>query len=280
MQICDLHTHSVFSDGSCTPQELIRLAEEAGVSALALTDHNTAKGLPEFMRAAADSRVTAVPGCEFTAEFNGREVHIVGLFLPEASWPEIEIFVEPLYLAKIRSNRDLIRALQADGYALTWEEIAALTESDAFNRAHVARALAAKGYVGSVKEAFETLLGEGGGYYTPAKKLSSTATIRFIKSFGGVAVLAHPFVSLDDAQLEAFLPQAKEAGLDAMETVYPLYSPETARKAAATAERFALLPSGGTDFHGEAKPDVALGTGRGTRTPFAFYEALKERAES
>ena len=281
MKLCDLHTHSCYSDGSHTPEELVRLAAERGLSALALTDHNTAKGLPEFMRAAADSTVTAVPGCEFSTEYAGREVHIVGLFMPERSWTEIEDFVELMRMAKENSNRRMIDALRADGYAVTFAEAAALTGGDTFNRAHVARVLLGKGYVGSVQEAFRTLLREGGKYYTPAKKLASLAAIRFIKDYGGAAVLAHPFLNFDAPQLAEFLPQAKDAGLDAIETRYSLFDAQETREAEKTAETYGLLQSGGSDYHGAAKPDIELGSGHGSlAVPLDFYESIKMRTQN
>ena len=132
-----------------------------------------------------------------------------------------------------------------------------------------------KGYVGSVKEAFDTLLREGNGYYIPARRLGALATVSFIRAYGGRAILAHPFLNLDEAGLLDFLPQAKEAGLEGMETRYTEFDRETTRRAEALAARFRLMESGGSDFHGEAKPDIRLGRGWGAlEVPFSFYEAL------
>ena len=115
MKLCDLHTHSTFSDGSLTPTELVALAERQGLGALALTDHNTARGLPEFMEAGRRSGVITVPGCEFTTDWEGRELHVVGLFFPEPSWKEVEDFLDVMRIAKRRSNEALIDALRRDG---------------------------------------------------------------------------------------------------------------------------------------------------------------------
>ncbi len=275
MKTCDLHTHSSFSDGSLSPTQLVRLAEESGLSAIALTDHNTSKGLSEFMEAGKNSSVITVPGCEFSTDYRGNELHIVGLFLGEETWPEIEDYVELMHIAKRHSNRKLIEALRRDGYDVTYEEAAALTDAEEFNRAHVARVLAAKGQVKSVKDAFENLLKDGAGYYTPPKRISAVTTVKFIKSYGGVAVLAHPFLNLDLDGLLAFLPEAKEAGLDAIETIYTEFDEETTSRAVSLAERFGLKQSGGSDFHGAAKPDIFLGRGYGAMSvPFEFYEKL------
>lgn len=275
MKTCDLHCHSSFSDGSLTPTELVGLAEAAGLSALALTDHNTSQGLDEFMRAGEGSSVITVPGCEFSTDYEGRELHIVGLFFPRETWPEIEDYVEFMRISKRNSNNRLIASLRGAGYDITGEEVAALTDSEEFNRAHVARVLLQKGYVRSMKVAFQTLLREGAGHYVPPKRVTALGTIRFIKLYGAMAVLAHPFLNLDQQELETFLPLAKEAGLDAIETHYTEFDGETVRRAEATAARFGLKQSGGSDFHGAAKPDIRLGTGRGNlEVPFEFYEAL------
>ena len=276
---CDLHCHSSFSDGSLNPAELVALAEKQGLSALALTDHNTSAGLKEFMEAGRNSEVITVPGCEFSTEWKEKEVHVVGLFFQEKYWNEIEDFLELSHIAKINSNLQLIANLNRAGYQVSEEEAAALTKGD-FNRSHIARVLMNKGYVKSVQEAFETLLKEGKGFYTPAKKISPMAVIRFIKVFGAAAVIAHPFLNLSMEELREFLPLAKEAGLDAIETRYTDFDEEMTRNAIALAGEFGLKQSGGSDFHGAAKPDILLGTGRGDLyVPYGFYEDLLKCAD-
>ncbi|MBQ2583392.1 MAG: PHP domain-containing protein [Erysipelotrichaceae bacterium] len=271
---CDLHSHSTFSDGTLTPTQLVALAEKQGLSALALTDHNTSAGLKEFMEAGKNSPVITVPGCEFTTEWNGIEIHIVGLFFREEYWKEIEDFLEFSNLAKANSNRALIANLNKAGYEITEEECAALSAGD-FNRSHVARVLMAKGYVSSVSEAFDKLLKEGLGYYFPAKRITPMAAIRFIKVYGATAIMAHPLLNLNEEQLQVFLPEAKEAGLDAIETHYSKFDDSMTAVLVSLAERFGLKQSGGSDFHGTTKPDIELGTGRGNLfVPHSFYEDL------
>lgn len=270
----DLHTHSNCSDGSLTPAQLLRAAEEAGVEAIALCDHNTVAGLPEFMEAAKGSPVEAVPGTEFSVDYQGKELHIVALWLPRESWDTVARRLEQLRTAKEESNKALVAALQRGGYPITYEEVLAVSGGEWVNRAHVARALTEKGCTASVKEAFSTLLGRRGGYYTPPKLPDAFETVAFIKSLGAVAVLAHPFLSLDEVQLRAFLRQAE--GLDAMETMYPLFDTAATETLRTIAAEFGILESGGSDFHGAAKPDIQIGTGRGTlHVPRAVLEALK-----
>ena len=142
----------------------------------------------------------------------------------------------------------------------------------------MAAALMEGGYVSSVQEAFQTLLGKQHGHYRAPKRIDAYDCIRFIKSIGAVAVLAHPFLDPDNRQLRAFLPQAVEAGLDAMEVAYSKYSPQTTDEAARIAGEFGLLPSGGSDYHGYNKPDIRLGTGRGDlKIPYSWLEAMRKR---
>lgn len=271
----DLHCHSNFSDGTLTPAQLVRLGERQGLSALALTDHNTSDGLREFMEAGKNSDLITIPGCEFSTEWKGKEIHIVGLFFHEKYWNEIDDFVELMHIAKRNSNIILIDNLNKAGYHLTFEEAAALTDGEDFNRTHIARVLLQKGYVSSVAQAFDDLLKEGKGFYFPAKKITSMAAIRFIKVYGATAIMAHPLLNLTYKEMLEFLPQAKEAGLDAIETQYTEFNEEMRQTAVSLAQSFGLKQSGGSDFHGTTKPGIQLGTGRGDLfVPYEFYEDL------
>ena len=278
-QFCDLHTHSYYSDGSLSPAALLAEAEKQGLGALALTDHNTAKGLHEFTEAGKKSSVIAVPGCEFSTDFNKTELHIIGMFLPEESSFAVDRFCETIHAAKRASNRILIENLQAAGFDISFAEIASGTEADEFNRAHVARYLVRMGYMKTVAEAFRTVLKEGAGFYYPPRRPYSPDVVTFIKSVGGIAVLAHPLLSTDEETLLHILPVLKSCGLNAMETRYTTYDENAMQTADRLAERFGLLASGGSDFHGEAKPDISVGTGRGgLQVPFSFYECLRDAA--
>ncbi|HBI85040.1 MAG TPA: hypothetical protein DDX71_01950 [Ruminococcus sp.] len=278
-KICDLHTHSNCSDGSLSPEELAAAAKAAGLSAIALTDHNTVKGLAAFLKAGDLLGLETIAGCEFSTDYGRREQHIVGLFLPREAWDDIEAFVLPMRGSKHQSNLELIARLHDAGYDITYEDAAAYTEAEEINRSHVARALLAKGYVRSVRDAFERLLDRNAGFYQPPARLDAFETIRFIKRIGGTAVLAHPLRKLDVDALRVFLPQAKENGLDAMETHYGDYTAEETQCMTDLAAEFDLLSSGGSDFHGASKPHIALGRGTGRMlVPYAFCEALRARA--
>lgn len=275
-KICDLHTHSVFSDGTYTPAEIIDEAIEIGLSAVALCDHNTVDGLPDFLKAAEGKNITAVAGAEFSVDFDGKELHLLGLFIPEEAFAKISHLMLDVNKRKEESNITLIKSLNQAGYQIDYEALKNSTPNGKFNRAHVAAALIEKGYVESRKEAFETLLSPEAGHYVEPERLTVWQMIDFIKDIGAVPVLAHPFLNLSEEELAEFLPEARKRGLAGMECLYSLYDSETTEKAFSLAEKADLEKSGGSDFHGLNKPDISLGTGKGNlKIPYEWAEELK-----
>ena len=276
-QYCDLHTHSRYSDGTCTPAEIIRKAEMLCLSAVALTDHNTVAGIPDFMAAARDSTVEAIAGVELSTNYGDTELHIAGLFLPPDKLDAVTALTEAFNRKKEESNRLLIHNLRQAGYELDYEEIRRSHPEGTVNRAVIASALLEKGYIGSVSEAFQGLLSKRSGLYVPPQRLSAFDAIRFLRSIHAVPVLAHPFLNLktEDA-LRQFLSEAVRCGLAAMETMYPAFSPEATALARRIAREFGLKESGGSDFHGQTKPHIALGTGTGSLSvPSSVVAELK-----
>lgn len=259
----DLHTHTTYSDGTLTPTELVELAVKTGVSAVALCDHNTVAGLPEFLEAARNTSVTAVPGIEFSTDYEGTELHILALFVQPEDYAPISALLEQMLLAKEKSNIELIQMLRTIGIDLDYDAIKAGTPNGQVNRALIAAQMVKKGYCSSVKEAFSRWLSLKHGYYIPPKRLDAMEVIRFVRSMGAVSVLAHPFLNLDENRLRVFLREAKHCGLDGMEVYYPLFDVDKTHLAESIAEEFDLLKSGGSDFHGNNKPDIQLGTGKG-----------------
>ena len=275
MKLCDLHTHSIYSDGTSSPDELIRLAEQAGLCAIALTDHNTVSGIPHFLEAAKGSGITAVPGIEVSSDYLGNELHIVGLFRTLDHLSEVEDYVSAYLERKEQSNVDLCANLCAAGYEISYEKVKAATPDGVVNRALIAAELMRCGYVQSIKSAFATLLSKKGGYYHEPDKLDAFEVILKLREFGAIPILAHPFLSLEEAQLRTFLPKAKAAGLVGMETDYSTFDREMTALAHELADEYGLCPSGGSDYHGTNKPDIRVGVGRGTlAVPFAYYEDL------
>ena len=278
----DLHLHSTHSDGTLPPAALIQRIKSAGLSAAALTDHNTVSGVPAFLKEAHRQGVTAVTGVELSTVRDGRELHLLGLFIPPEHLSDVTALTEDYLVRKEQSNRDLVARLAADGYRVDYNAIREATPDGNVNRALIAKALLAGGYVPSVKAAFDTLLGEGMGYYIPPSRIDFLEAIRFLRSIRTVPVWAHPLQYIDEATVTALLPLAEEAGLIGMEVMHSSYTEATVTAAKALADRFGLLYSGGSDFHGAVKPDVYLGIGsrEGTEPniPDEYYERLRAKA--
>lgn len=277
MKLCDLHTHSTCSDGTLTPTELVKLALEKDLAALALTDHNTVAGLPEFLEAARGTELEAVPGIEFSVDYGDIELHILGLFVKPEHYGPITERVEDMLRRKEQSNIDLVKSLEQAGIFLSYEDIKAATTTGQVNRALIAAEMLRKGYVSSIQEAFSKYLKQSHGYYRPPKRPDAFETIRFICSLGAVAVWAHPFLNLKTEEaVREFLPEACKAGLQGMEVFYPKFDENQTALALQLAKEFGLQPSGGSDFHGENKPDIQLGSGKGSLyLPIALLEGLK-----
>ena len=276
----DLHTHSTFSDGTVTPTELIALCKQSGITSIALCDHNTINGLPEFLAAAKKNQIDAIPGVEFSTEYKGTELHILGLFIPPEHYKTVTELLNDMLAEKERSNRALVQALDRVGIHLDYDAMKANNLGGLINRAVIAAEMVRLGYVESVKEAFSQWLSEKRGLYHPPRRLGSLDTIRFIQSIGAVSVLAHPFLDLDESGLRKFLRDATKAGLDGMETRYAKFDDLTSRLATEIASEYGILESGGSDYHGANKPDIQLGTGKGSlRVPYEFLNLLRQRSE-
>ena len=278
----DLHLHSTHSDGTLTPAEILSRAKTLGLTAVALTDHNTVSGLPDFLAEANRQNITAVAGTELSTAYEDQELHLLGLFIPPEAFSAVTSLTEDYLTRKEQSNRDLVTRLAADGYKVDYDSIKAATPDGNVNRALIAKALLAEGYVPSVKAAFEALLGEGMGYFVPPRRPSFLDTIRFLRSIHALPVWAHPLQYTDETTVRKVLPAAVEAGLVGLEVMHSSYDEATAARAKALADEFGLLYSGGSDFHGTVKPTVHMGVGTPNgitpNIPDEYFEALRERA--
>ena len=259
----DLHVHSKKSDGSLAPADLTKLALSIPLSAYALTDHDTMDGVCEAMEAAEGTDLTVIPGVELSADHNGKEIHLVGLYADHTN--------EALssYLTKFRQTRDarneqMCERLTAGGMSVSMEELRAAFPDAVLTRAHFAKVLVKKGYVRSVAECFERFLGDRCPYFIPRERIASTDAVALLKGAGSIAVLAHPTLyHLGKEQLYDMTKALKDAGLDALEAKYSTYSATQEREMKELAKSLSLGISGGSDFHGDAKPDIRLGTGYG-----------------
>lgn len=272
---CDLHTHTVHSDGSFTPTELVRAAKDKNLI-IALTDHNTVSGLSEFSREADRLQAEVVCGTELSCVYDGKEFHLLGLFIEPEYFGEVENLCTEYHSLKEKSNIDLIDKLCALGYDLSYAEIQKQNVNGRVNRAHIAAELMKKGYVDSIPEAFSRLLDEKCGIYIPPKRLSLTEGIRFVRKINALPVLAHPLKEIGAGELREMIPNLKEAGLVGIETMHSSYSEEQIKASKEIALEFGLLESGGSDFHGSVKPGVELGVGKGNLDiPGEIYYKLK-----
>ncbi len=271
---CDLHTHTNHSDGSSTVAELVRDAKEKNLI-IALTDHNTVTGLPEFIAEANRLGVTAIGGTELSTIYEGKEFHLLGVFIEPEYYSAVEKLCQEYHMLKEASNIDLVNKLCALGYNLDYSEIKKKNVKGNVNRAHIAAALLDGGYVHSVKEAFDRLLDEKCGLYIPPKRLELIEAIGFLKSIKAIPILAHPLKDIDADRLRSMIPQLIEAGLVGIETMHSSYSDEQIAVSKEIAEEVGLLESGGSDYHGSIKPGVMLGVGKGNlHIPDTVYQNL------
>lgn len=260
-KICDLHTHSSFSDGTLTPTELVSLAYKTGLSAIALTDHNTVLGLSEFFSAGEGLDIKLIGGIEFSTEWRGEELHLLALGVKEEHYLPIMALVNDYREKKRRATSELVDKLIDAGYKMDRERLYSGAR-DLINRAHIAMELVRCGYVSSREEAFDSILASGGEFYSPPKYIEISDCVDFILSIGLVPVLAHPLFNIDGDTLRELLSEIVPRGLVGMETIYSEYSDEESRLAESLAREFGIVGSGGSDFHGANKPDIKLGTGR------------------
>ena len=271
-QYCDLHTHSVFSDGTYTPAQTIDKAISLGLSAVALTDHDSIDGLQGFLEAAKGKPIQAVAGIEFAVVHEGTELHLLGLFLPTNAFPQIGDLMQQVQQRREDRVYDLVASLNRAGYTLDFGAIKADAKGQV-TRAHVAAAIEQQGYMAATT-AFRTLLKPGAGHYTSPQRLPFLPTLELIRSVNAVPVLAHPLLNMSPSELKKFLPQAKKWGLAGMECIYSAYDDQAIANSFALAESCGLQPSGGSDFHGDIRPEAPLGNPRHP-IPYEFCQTLE-----
>lgn len=271
----DFHTHSTCSDGTMTPTELVDHAKESGLSAFALTDHDSVDGIKEAQRRAKEIGMEFIPGIEFSAAEN-TETHIIGLFID----PENEALlktIEKLKSSRKRRMEEVCSKLRGLGFDITHEEALALAGGKFVGRAHIARLMVEKGYCETVRECFDKYIALGKPAYAEKNELSAVEAVRSIRAAGGLAYLAHlNQTGYDREKLKGLLLQLKEAGLNGIEGYYPEYTPEHIAEYRALAEELSLSLSGGSDFHGGMKPHISMGTGKGDLAiPYCVLENMK-----
>jgi predicted metal-dependent phosphoesterase TrpH len=277
----DLHTHSTASDGTLTPGELVAAACDRGLTALALTDHDTIAGVNEFLAAAQGTPVQAVPGVEIACSWYGASLHLVGLFIDQHDKSLARL------LAQIREhrserNRQILKALNAAGVDLTHEAVCECARGQVIGRPHFAAALVHGGWCKDLQDAFDLFIGKGKSAYVRRFLPLPSEAVRTIHKAGGVVVWAHPLGGAPQSRkkkLRQVTRHLQRIGVDAMEVYYSDYTDFETRRSQEIAEEFGMLLSGGSDFHGGNMPGVELGRGRGRLcVPDEILPALAARA--
>ncbi len=260
----DLHTHSTCSDGSDRPERIPELAAAAGCTAVALTDHDTLAGLSAARARAAELGVGFVSGCEVACAFRRASAHVLVYFVEGGDGPFQDELVR-LRADRVTRNRRLIARLGELGIPITYDEVLAEAASEeAVGRPHVAAVLVASGVANSIPDAFDRWLGDGRPGYVPKARLTPGEVATLARASGGVAVLAHPFtLGLGATGLAEAVRELAESGFAGLEVFYGRYSPDQRAALATLAQRTGLVATGGSDYHGTVKADLAVGTGRG-----------------
>lgn len=273
----DLHTHSTASDGSLTPTGVVELAGATRLASIALTDHDTLEGIDEAREAADRVGIELIPGVELSLDWDRGGMHLIVLWLAPEPGPLQD------RLAALRAGRDtrnarIVTRLRELGMDITVDEVEREGGSGSVGRPHIAAVMVRRGHVPDIRCAFDEYLGHGRPAYVPRDRLSPTEAIRLARQSGGVPVLAHAHtIGLENqAEVEEQLGRLVEAGLIGIECHYGSYGSDERAGYVRMAERFGLLPSGGSDFHGAYKPEVALGTGSvGLAVPDHILEPLR-----
>jgi predicted metal-dependent phosphoesterase TrpH len=272
----DLHTHTVYSDGTFTPAELIALARDRGLDTVALTDHDTTTGLMEAAAAGGEANVEVVPGVELSTVRDGEGVHVL-CYLMDLANPEFLAELQRLRDDRFTRGERMVTKLQALGYPITFERVREIARGGNIIRPHVAQALVEAGVVPTVKDAFsDELIGSGGRAYVEKHALHPREAIELIHRAGGACVLAHPgtWREVSPVPVEV-IEELVDAGLDGIEAAHPEHTPEMELAYVEMTERWGLLWTGASDCHGTRYDPVRLGS---RTTPPEQLERLRARA--
>ncbi len=265
MKNIDLHIHSTASDGTCTPAQIVEMAEELDLSAIALTDHDTVAGLSEFIESGKSSNVITIPGVEVAVNWNYKELHFLGLWIND-DCDALNTLLEEIRFNRHARNDKIIAKLQENGCDITIDEVKEVAHGESIGRPHIASVLVKKGYFKTVKDVFSTCLARGGTGYVPRILPDPQTAISAIHKAGGIACWAHP-VHRNHSKpkdLLSNLKYFKSLGLDGVEAYYTEFSDSQHRMLLKYAEDLEMCVCGGTDFHGDNQPGINLGIGRGS----------------
>lgn len=276
MKTIDLHTHTTTSDGTFTPSELVAYAAEKGLCAVAVTDHDTTEGIAEALSASEGRELEVIPGIEISSMYDRLEIHIVGLFIdPENT--DLLKWLTALRQSRDERNKKMLAALSDMGIEISYDELSEFAAGSIITRAHFAGIMLKKGYITSINEAFDRLIGDRCPAYIPRELPDYKTSINMIRSAGGIAVLAHPLLyKINTKGLEDMVSELAAASLTGIEAYYSTHSPSDTKYIKRLAQQNRLLLSGGSDFHGSNKKNLDLGIGYGTlAVPADLIDTLK-----
>jgi 3',5'-nucleoside bisphosphate phosphatase len=271
MKYADLHVHTVFSDGTYTPQELVSRALKARLAAVSVVDHDTVDGIPFLLEEARGHDLEIIPGIELSAEYEGLEVHILGYFIDYRNPVLLKALIE---LQRIRCERiyKIADKLKGVGVTLDPSRVFAIAGNGTVGRMHVARAMVEAGSVPTVSIAFQKFIGDGRPAHVLGFKHTPSEVVSLIKQSGGIPVLAHPYILRKDDIIAQLLLQ----GIMGIEVYYPEHSQGMTNYYLEYARHNGLLVTGGSDCHGAAKPDIKIGS---VKIPYELVEKMKESCQ-
>lgn len=284
MRYIDLHTHTMASDGALTPTELVRHAASAQVGVLAVTDHDAVTGVDEAIAEGEKCGVSVIPGVEISVT-HGRELHILGLYI-DIKQPDLAAAMENLQSERAARNYKMLELFNAQGFKISEEDVLKYKPGygmDTIGRVHFARALVEKAYCGDLQTALRDYVADTSNVYVPRERIGAQTAIELIHKAGGYAFLAHGFRSFSEAESDALyatLDTLREFGLDGAECYHGRQTVHQTELLLRYCEQHELLVSGGSDFHGEYKPDVHMATmAYGLKLPIALLQKLNKEIE-
>lgn len=274
----DLHLHSNASDGTDPPAVVVQKAIATGLTAIALTDHDTLSGISAAQAAATGLPIELIPGVELSVDHNGVKIHMLAYFLEPVPGP-LQDRLEMLRDGRSVRNQKIVETLNALGYPITMQDVHRQAAGDAVGRPHIADALVAAELVGDRSEAFRDLLGDGGSAYVERTRLTATEAITLTTESGGVTSIAHPLtIDPGESTLRSIFEELREVGLSGIEAYYSEHPPHIRTQLAGVASDLGLVATGGSDYHGTGKPGLEIGTGHGDLiVPDSILQELRER---
>ena len=267
-KLADLHLHTTFSDGTDEPARIVELAAQAGLSAIAITDHDNTEALAIAGPVASARGIELITGIEMSAAAEGQEVHVLGFFF-DVTHPALVTHLKTQQARRVERMREMVNRLGQVGVRITAEEVLALAGEGTVGRPHVARVLLKHGYISSLPEAFSKYIGPNNPGFVPGSTLPPSQVIRLLREAGGVPVLAHPVYLKRDDLIEQF---ARD-GLAGLEVYHSGHTPDVVRRYDQLADRLQLLKTGGSDYHGDSKEGLPVGA---VKVPYALVESLRK----